>query len=366
MDVTSPPLLQKASRLDAAEADRIAAAYKVRTFPLPPGDLLGDEVFEIDEQGVERHDEAAKRVVAPHWNAAVDLLGDGAEGYLALLRLRDRLAGRVAEFVREADQGSIRAEITSSVRQILSHEAKRYRPDLTIGDALAGATPPADNAGWWWEPRLSYRQQQFPVAGAPPAIVALRSTYLDGLVSTYEWEFKDTLVEFEREWKWSRALQRATANEAQAERAMRDRDDRVHELAEFRLRVVEQVLREQELLGYVTEFDVGEVRHVALDDEQAEFVRAALAAIRSVEANSAKGKAPAATWDAVQKQITATDSTWGSHRIERVATTLGAFERLRGSARPTNNQIRDRYERFRERIVALTASAGAEESDESA
>lgn len=374
MDVTPPAPPRKASRLDAAEADRIAAIYNVRTFPLPPGDLLGEEVFENDQRGTERLDEAAKRVVAPHWNTAVDLLGDGAEGYLALVRLRDRLAGRIAEIVHEADQRSIHADIAGSIRQILAHEAERYGSDAQIGDSLASLTEPADEDGWWWEPRRSYSQQQLPVAGAPPVLFALRSTYLDGLVATYEWEFNDTLVEFEREWTWSRALNRATANEAQAERARLGGDDRAHELAEFRLRVVEQVLMEHEVLGHVDEFGTGAHRRVMLTPEQTTFLDAALTAIAEVEVDAEDpSNRRRRSWSNVSGRM-ADETGWSPGTLERIAeesfTLFGgpAFvkQEARGSGPLPRPEEIERYELFRRVMQAYDRARSAPEEASSA
>lgn len=361
---TSPLHPAQHPRLDAAAADWIASVYDVRTFPLPPGDLLGEIVFENDQHGYDLFDEAAKRAVAPHWNSAVDLLR-GADGYLALVRLRDRLASYVAGIVREADQRSIRASIARSVGRILAHEAERHGADTEIGTALDGWLPSGDDE-WQWEPRRSQGQEEGTVVPAtPPALFALRSAYLDALVAASENENRDMFVEVQRNWTWDRALSAASSTESRFSRNAFGTGTNVVDLAEFRLKVIEQVLREHELLGHVDEYGAGGGRRVALDEEQVVFVQAALSAIHAVESEVADGIASAPSWDAVRKRI-GDETGWGTTRTERAATKLGAYEKHVGSGRPTADQVRSRYEQFRERVVALADPAGAGGWDESA
>lgn len=357
---TQPVRPEQRPGLDAAEADRIAAVYDVRSYPVPPGELLTEQTEDYGH-----YDELFERAVAPHWNAAVGLLRSGADGYLALVRLRDRLAGHVAAVVHTSDEQSALAALARSVRRVVAREAERHGLDAVIGTSLDDRPPSATEDGWWWEPRRSWGQEEGTVVpDSPPAFFVLRSAYLDTLASKTDSEQGDIFVEVQRGWTWGRALGRATSTEGRFSRQRSGLGTDVADLAEFRLKVVEQVLREHELLGHVAEFGVGGDRRVRLSDEQADFVRAALAAVRFVEAEVDRGEASAPSWDAVQKQITADDESWKSKRSERVATELGAFEKGEGSGRPTDAQVRARYEQFRGRVMALARAAGADVTDE--
>jgi hypothetical protein len=367
VDETPPPRPMEGPRLDAAEAERIAAVYDVRSFPLPPGDLLGDTVFDNDQRGTDLFDEAAKQAVAPHWNSAVYLLR-GPDGYIALVRLRDRLAGHIAGIVREADQRSIRASIARSVGRILASEAERHGSDTAIGASLDGLPLSAHGNGWSWEPRRSWPQEEGAEEGgaeeegaeeegtvvpySPPALFALRSAYLDALVAASESEHRDTFVEVQRDWTWARALSAASSAESRFSRKGFGTD--VVDLAEFRLKVVEQVLREHELLGHVDEFGTGAHRRVELTSEQTAFLDAALAAIAEVEADAEDpSNKRRRSWSNVNGRMS--DKTgWHLSTLERIAeksfTLFGgpAFvkQEERGSGPLPRGEEAERYRRF--------------------
>ena len=347
--MTPPPGSTQGPRLDKAEADRIAEAHDIRTYPVPPRKLLSERPQDSDD-----YDGLLDRAVAPHWNSAVDLLRAGPEGYLALTRLRDRLADESSRLGREGEQVSLPAEIARRVHRVLSYEAERYGAESTLAASIPDR-PEASGMLWWsWEPRWSLDQEHAPISfDDPPALFVLRSPDIDGLVSEYAGT--GTLVEFERDTTWASNLSRVSdAGLWYSDVSALSRY--VDELVEFRLKVVEQVLREHEVLGHVQEFGEGEPRRAVLSDEQTTFLDVALAAIGAVEAEVDDPTSPAKgrrSWSNVSAKMH--DKTgWSGNRLEGIAQNdFGLFggpafvkREGRGSGPLTRAEEADRYALF--------------------
>ena len=338
-------------RVDAAEADRIATVYNVRSYPAPPFGLLTEA-----PRDYEQDEELTRRDAAPHWNSAVDLIRQGVDGYLALVHMRDRLAAHLAELTHQERQVSLPAEIDYVVRRILIYESKRHGPDATLEDSLEGDLPLGDTR-WSWELRFSSAQVDGPeVLDEPPALLALRAPEVDRLVAEYEGWDAQSLVEFERGATWAQCIEKQSNGEVWRILGVRGPDPDVVQLVEFRLKVVEQVLREHEVLGHVDEFGAGARRRLAPSSDQTSFLDAAVAAIEAVEAEASDATSAETgrqSWANVSAKMTIATG-WSTGRLERFAerdlTLFGgpAFEKRegRGSGPLPRGEEAERYARF--------------------
>ena len=336
MDLTRPDYARGYPSLNSAEAESLDAVAKIQRVPLPPSDLLEDP----------RHadlEDPTGRIVSPHWNSAVDLLSGGA-GYVALVTLLARLREHESRLQEALDWVEDNTETTKEVLGYLAHEAETKGADVTLAESL-GAAPVAGDDGWAWSigKRGSY---------------VLSGTRVPLTNADFKRHRSSSPLEFNGSYTWTQC--RSAVGLISLPFGL-DQDAKQLGLVRFRREVVDQVLLEYEVLGHVPYVTDETSRLVQLSDEQVEFVRAALDAIRSVEAGVAAGEASTPSWDAVLKKVTEVEGPrWGKTRAEGIATRLGAFAKLAGSGRPTGEQIHRRYERFRDRMNALAVSAGAD------
>ena len=242
---------EEARRQRAAEAARLVALCDLRSLPVPSANLLTESPRDEDHYA-----DLAERVVVVHWNSAVSVL-DGGAGHADLLKLRDRLALHLREIEDQIDRWSSRDLVVSYVESVVAHEADRYGEDAVVEEAVSGdgAERPSGEE-WWWE--FERPEWQSPVG--PPEFVRLRSPALDRLipVSDLPWPSpKDWpasyYVTFGRGSTWRDCANRfkGWSRPRRRDQDDADRDILKAELVEFRLRVVERVLWEHEVLGHV-------------------------------------------------------------------------------------------------------------------
>ena len=350
--------------IDAQEVDRTGALYRVREVPLPPGRLVPEWAISDDAGDIyEAHEAAIDYVVSRHWNSALEVLGrDG--GYSELVLLRSQLQDRLATLNREAEQRSARGRLARYLARVIEYESERLGRTSRVGEVLDRNHP--DHDVWRWEATPSLVQMWCGhLPDDEPEQVVLRSPFVDALVAQVG---ENRLVSFNRSLTWQEAALQA---EPSIFDFVDDRDEQgLAELVEFRIEVVDQVLREYEILGVAGAYDSGASRHLGLDAEQEEFLRAAVVAIHRVEAQAAgaSGAKAGRSWNNVRKTMEL-ELGRSSNYLERVAeksfTLFGgpAFEKetLSGSGRKGERRTIERYRRFVRVMGAYARAAGLED-----
>ena len=336
------------------EADRLAANRRFRVIPTPPGDVLvRDPQDDLDYR------EVIAETVAPHWNSAVAMLASGTDGYLALVTLRDRLKGRLAEERRGDELDDLLDHIRARVLAVLRKEADAHGAETNL---LASSLALSQGSDHKWV--SAYRTADVATTQAdPPSLYCLHDAETLARVADYKallgphgFDESRTLTQFDRDATWAscigqvaqrlRLFKRSTAWEARAE------------VVQFRLSVIDQVLREHEVLGYVGVYGESP-RLVELDDEQETFLRAALRALKLVDKKKDKP-----TWFAIQTEmqwLTGRSRNW----LERVAQDrFNAFEKGSERGRLPAHKEKARYKLFRQQIERWARVADVEGFEE--
>ena len=258
---------QRTNAVSPLEADRLAEGRRLRTIAQLPGSLLPDNPRDNDH-----YDDLVNGVTAPHWNSAVALLQSGPQGYLALLQMRDRLDKHLEKEQRVYERADVTRRVAVRVCQIAQAEAKRYGGATTL---YASFRDERDTTGdWEWTPDSSGLSfGQLPRPADMPDRYCLTDAEVSGLLGQYDAlqdrdspPFPRSLLSFDPEYTWG-DFERVAAGHCR--RPTDDWRERRTDLIEFRLSVVEQVLREHEVLGYVGEYGESP-RPVELDEEQEE------------------------------------------------------------------------------------------------
>lgn len=301
------------------------------------------------------YDDVVQELVSPHWNSAVDIL-KGGDGYQTLCLLRDKLADRLSEHDRRVALESLPGMLAPWVQGILDHELKTHGRRASLGDSLD--QPSSPSRPWAWEQAWSQGQHHGGyVADAKPAMLTLRSPYLDDVLKTdEERQVLRQRFAFDRNSTWAEALQSVKKSAVLYRRLPSGQSLRLRDLIGFRLEVTDHVLREYELLGHVGTFEEGQRRAIVLSAEQETFLNAALDAIAAAEADAANPKAAhkgRLSWSNVRGRMSLAVG-WDTTRLENFAESefrlFGgpAFEKQEGRGRGPlpRDEERARYERF--------------------
>lgn len=238
---------------------------QVRVLPSPPGFLFRDQIhrynlvrFLMDEERA-RSDRrlAIYELVAPHWNAAVQRLNQGENGYASLIQLRNRLQQHVESEVAKAKPTATKAWLLERVQWAFGQAIDTYGEDALVGESLGDPPVQTEKSEWLWS-------------------LGPGSLYILDLDRNHA---RDDLKEvWDTEAQWILNARSARADEtwesasAYAAKALEDAQQRLvpldhkRDVIRFRLRIVEQVLLEYEVLGHVSELSLEE--NVAGDDDE--------------------------------------------------------------------------------------------------
>jgi len=230
----SPGATGKTGQRGLAEvADRVDRAVELRALPAPP--LCMTPSFSVDS----RADDV--EVAALHWNQVVRRLRPDGSGYTALVQMRERLEARGQRVRSQADALDAALEPLLSLPGALSEAEERYGHGTVISWTLTGAAM-APTDGWYWvdlgegvhvmelDPDVVVDFDEAAYARTRPVRTAGPGTTW-GEMAERAWDVVDQVG-------------------ARAVRAQSESD-----VYDFRLRIVEQVLREYEVFGYVDEFE---------------------------------------------------------------------------------------------------------------
>ena len=336
------------------EADRLAMGRRVRTVAPLPGSLLPE-----DPRDNEHYGELMDGVTAPHWNSAVDTLRSGPQGYLALLQMRDRLDERLDRERRVYERAEVTRSVAARVGRIVRAEANRHGASTMMYVSLRDSG--GGTSDWEWAPedavvdfiplpRPVDMPDQYRLVDAEVTELLERYSTLRERDSV---PFPRALLSFNPEDTWD-DCERIVAGRTWSWKpgATEKWRERRVELIEFRLSVVEQVLSEHEVLGYVGEYGESP-RPVELDEEQEEFLKAALRAFELVDKRKLEP-----TWFAIQGKL----AEWtgrSRNQLERIAEKrFDAFEKGSGSGRPSAQDVEERYSLFRRQTERWARSSG--------
>lgn len=351
----------------AEAADVLATDLDIRGIPLPPAHLLRVRTQKVPKEAVGA---AAEAFVLPHWNFAVELINQGGAGYSALLNMRTRLKEHWDRVDRRERQVEAQRIGVHNVRVFLFDEAALYGANMTLRESLEPLAPPdeQDKDGWYWQHAQSALTAPVSISGDFGCrTFALRTPGHEGASDSRSEDFYTprSVREFHPEATWVDCIKHVEDFE---DVTLHGIDSEELSVISFRLEIIEQVLREHEVLGFVGEIKTGDGSppHISLSEERRSFVRAALKAIPKVESDVDAGIRRFRSFTAVLEEVELILG-WGNTRFKRVATELGAFQEREGEGGgpPTTPVRRKQYSDFCSRIreVALLAGIDTEELD---
>ena len=248
--------------------------------------------------------------------------------------------------------------VADRVTYIVREEASRHGADSTIASSLRSREPSTEP--WDWAQKASVLNLSFSESNrSVPSWYRLEDPEVARLLAEYDEiqdldskPFPDGLVSFSGEATWAGCERVSTGlTWHYSKQATEEWRERRVELTEFRLAIVEQVLREHEVLGYVGVYGESP-RQVELGDEQETFLNAALRALKQVDARKLKP-----SWFAIQGAMSQ-GTGMSRNKLERIASDLHAFVKASEGTRPSAQEINDRYELFRRQVERHAREAG--------
>ena len=239
--------------------------------PSPPALLFEDEP-NASSFTVSRWD-----LLRPHWNGAVGMLKEGAGGYAALVLLHDRLKEHVARSKARLSEVQGTQRRYEALVRFLSSEATSFGVQTTLRESLGDSPPNVLDLDTAESPTKRWQWCSGPSFTVPPASEASGDLWPDYiLMPTTRADSEDPHFRspsFAAGLTWDEAIDKldsrvATWTDVLVEAQLQ------HEVVEFRSRVVEHVLREFELLGYVDELGATpeDGRYFRLTKRQAKLV----------------------------------------------------------------------------------------------
>ena len=349
--------------IDAPEADRTDALYHIRRVPLPPGELVPEWAVDKDASDVyEAYGAAIDYVVSRHWNSALEIL-ETEGGYSELVLLRSQLQRRLDALRQEANRRVAAERLKRRVADVVKHEADRLGPASRVGDVLE-APNVLEHGVWRWEPHFSGAQVRRGVLpGDEPEQVVIRSAEIDELAAQ---SGERGRLGLGASWTWEEAVSRTALTVFDRTSELPSARSDLYELLAFRIEVIDQVLREHEVLGRAGPFGSDSTHRIQLDAEQEAFLRAAAAAIIEVEDEARNPSSPATgtrSWSNVRGRIEVALGRSKSY-VERVAGKRfvhyggPAWVRGEGSGRRTDVEIADTYAQFVRVMKAYVKASG--------
>lgn len=212
-------------------ADRADQFVNIRTLPRPP--LYLQEDAYSSEQAV--------ALVAPHWNSAVEVLESGPSGYSALVQLHDRLVGHLQSVTETASWLESRSVLLDRVLDALHQEMHEHGADTEVYASLGENPATGELAEWRW------------MVEKGRYVLERVGRYVDEIWRDHASRIQRYRVVYPHE-TWGDALSRTTSAYERTEQRLIPLDHR-RDLVRFRLEVMEQVLKEYELLGLVKQLE---------------------------------------------------------------------------------------------------------------
>lgn len=334
----------------------MASGTALQGIPVAPGYVIYQRAQEAaDEEIVE----TTRLFAIPQWNWVVDMLSsDGATGYLAVVKLLERLNCYYQRSERSLQVAELEYKALSELLFVVQGEAEHFGSQATVRQSLG--FPVRDVS-------LQYSWERVGLHGLP-----LKSSY----EADYEPEFDFdryrvirgridksdpyeerrilsplTRMTFGSSCKWSDCVQEVQENI--------DKSDLYSKMREslyisFRKSIIESVLYEYEVLGKVSKLDdkKGDGRTVLYDERIRDFVNLALGCIREVEQECKLDANRSPSFNAVIKLMELKWEHVGDVNLKTLAETIGAYSpgTGRGSGNLPLHERNKRYDQFR-RVV---------------
>lgn len=191
-------------------------------------------------------------LIKPQWNEVVNILDDG-KGYKSLLTMIERLCDKQKkneERLKKEDQMRNRFRM---VHQLFWDEAKAYGTDKGIGASLGLKEPKSNKPDWWsWTVmEVGSSREEGPKEIKYKYFLRVSDTFR----STYQADkVPDFVSPIASEDTWGDVIDK-TAERGKLYLRQAEKYRGLVEIIKFRIKVIEAVLYEYEILGYVGEYE---------------------------------------------------------------------------------------------------------------
>ena len=332
------------------------AKYVIWAIENPPG----LSVRELDQ----RH----RQFTVDQWNATVALLADG-DGYDLVRRLHERLVGLRRETELEIERLDAKRWALKRAVDVLEKEAEAHGSKTLVGDPVTPLDAPSE---WRWEEVESGGESASPPGLHQGVRYRLVDPRVDDALSIEPGlsELPELSVSPTRTWKSHLSAARLAL--VAVDRGGRDYVlDARRRMIEPRLFVVGGVLDEFEVFGAARPIGDSEALTLALKDEQKQFIEKALDALAIIEDDERRPDNATKSFNAVANQLeTLTEWSKGAietfikNEINPLVPSGPIYVKWKGagSGPGKGRSQKERYESFRDGIVAIARAAGMDVS----
>ncbi len=317
-------------------------------------------------------EEKMREFTIAQWNDTVRLL-DGGAGYGLLSKLLAKARERLA--ANEERESELQATVLILQRMVgvLEAEAETRGGAATVDRSLVESGS-SGGARWSW---VGVERISPTHSGPQPEGILLRleEPSVQEAIDEHPGLADLAVVKAAPSSTWDALLSRARIQLRRAsETDHHIRLESEQAMLTGRVHVIENVLREFEVIGYVNWMDKTQRLVIELDDDQEEFVAAAIEAIAAIDdAETRRVMRVRKSFNAIAGLIGASDSLgWDKDTVETFVISrlnpVGEHLRLRdplfekwegrGSGPGPRSAQDDRYEAFRAGVIAIATAAG--------
>lgn len=258
-------------------ADRLEQHLGIRSLPRPPGYLLRNyrdawltgslaptrtQPIEPFPKFIDGRLHPVLEYVAPHWNEAVRMLNSGGEwlgvseyGYSSLVQMRDRLQDHLKKADAESAPLEAQSVLLERSRWAFWREFDEYGPDAKVAATLGDEPAQRDGSVWRWVKEDPWMYVLHLDEGDDEEH---HDVFWNHFLELWK-KYGRSIMTFRKAFvndTWRDAVHRAEGGFEDAEERLAPLN-RLRSVLRFRKGVIEQVLKEHEILGYVEELRPG-------------------------------------------------------------------------------------------------------------